>query len=1043
MRGGQIEIRMLGELEIRRDGERLDLPASKKTRALFGYLVATRRPHTRQHLCELLWDVPDDPRAALRWSLTKIRPLVDSDETKRLVADREHIAFEPFGAEIDLESVQAEAGDHLDRASCDALKHAAETFRGEFLEGLDMPDCYGYREWWVSQREAVRSKRVEILTELLRRLRGTPEEALKVARQWVAIDPLVEAGHVEVIRLLSELGRPKEAMAQYEACRRILDQELKAPRSQELEQARIAISRAVSNAPAAPGPGPAATVVAQLGAPRPSGKRERLAIPLIGRARERLMLERLLARLREGSSPPPVALLEGDPGIGKTRLLEELADMMRAAGGRVLGARAFEAEMVRPYGVWVDALRSIDLSRSGSGSRWALAALLPELGADAPATVGGAGDRNRLFDAVTELLLDLSKDQPLALILDDIQWIDEASAALAHYVTRALAASGAPPSILIALATRKGELDDNPAALRLVRALARESGLEELELSPLDAQETAVLAGAIDRRIDAGAVFEDSQGNPLFAIELSRAFQRGEKTGSENLEDLIGDRLERLGDRAIDLLPWAAALGRSFSLDLLAQAQGATASDVIAAVDELERYGVIRAHSGSSGSADYDFVHDLVRRSAYRRLSEPRRRLIHLRIARALMPLIDRDRAIAGDVAHHAALGGDDELAATACIKAGRRCLRLFAYQEAEQLVKRGTKHVQRLPQETRLHLHMDLLMLYFNPTLDRARIEQVDQQVRSVIAEAQDLGLQGVVALGYRLRLQMKWFAGDLDAACETSLKLSETGRAVDREVAIRSMASAASCFAQVEREIPKARALIADAMRLADRGTREPYELYWGSGCLAYVLGDHDAAIPLLERGIELVKSDENQWPGWDALIKLVMIELENRRYGRAIERAKDALQLAAKMGEGSEMPFSEALAALARLGAGQPGALELVEEKLARLERIDARAFYAYALATAADLELAQGRSQPALRRAEQALAEAMTVGRRSEIVWARVLLARGAMERGDIATARSHLEAIRPDVAKSDVVRTNVRKLALDAGDAAGLHLAEGS
>src|SRR5579883_985773 len=130
-----LEIRVLGELEVVRGGRSVALPASKKTRALLGYLVVARgRPQPRQRLCELFWDGPDDPRAALRWSLTKIRPLVDGPGEKRLVADREHVAFEPRGASVDLVSaLEAAAAAH---APLDALRAAADLYRGELLEGL-------------------------------------------------------------------------------------------------------------------------------------------------------------------------------------------------------------------------------------------------------------------------------------------------------------------------------------------------------------------------------------------------------------------------------------------------------------------------------------------------------------------------------------------------------------------------------------------------------------------------------------------------------------------------------------------------------------------------------------------------------------------------------------------------------------------------------------------------------------------------------------------------------------------------------------------
>src|SRR6516162_3945993 len=123
-RQGMLQIRLLGELEVVREGRAQALPASKKTRALLGYLAATGRPALRERLCELLWEGPDDPRAALRWSLTKIRPLLDE---KRLAADRERVAFEACGAVVDLVAVRP-----VDPATAntDALRGAAERFRG-------------------------------------------------------------------------------------------------------------------------------------------------------------------------------------------------------------------------------------------------------------------------------------------------------------------------------------------------------------------------------------------------------------------------------------------------------------------------------------------------------------------------------------------------------------------------------------------------------------------------------------------------------------------------------------------------------------------------------------------------------------------------------------------------------------------------------------------------------------------------------------------------------------------------------------------------
>ncbi|HSS39994.1 MAG TPA: transcriptional regulator, partial [Polyangia bacterium] len=163
------EIRLLGELEVRRQGRALPLPASKKTRALLAYLAATGRPHLRESLCALLWDGPDDPRAELRWSLTKLRPLLDGGGGQ-LQADRERAGFVAGPVRVDAVAVRALVGRAAADVPLDALRAAAGQFRGEPLEGLDLPACFRYHEWYVGEREALRGLRGAILAELAARL---------------------------------------------------------------------------------------------------------------------------------------------------------------------------------------------------------------------------------------------------------------------------------------------------------------------------------------------------------------------------------------------------------------------------------------------------------------------------------------------------------------------------------------------------------------------------------------------------------------------------------------------------------------------------------------------------------------------------------------------------------------------------------------------------------------------------------------------------------------------------------------------------------
>ena len=321
-------------------------------------------------------------------------------------------------------------------------------------------------------------------------------------------------------------------------------------------------------------------------------------------------------------------------------------------------------------------------------------------------------NRGRLFDAVSRLLVGLtwvdraargSDAPPVVVILDDIQWFDDASAALLHAAARAPTSS----RIVFACGARSEELADNAAALRLVRTLARESRLDRHDLAPLDEDATAALARALDSRVDPARVRRESAGNPLFAIEITRALGDGTESLAESLDGLIADRLARLDEGARDLVSWAAAVGRTFGPEVLASVTGLAASALLSALEALERHGILRASPSGEG---YDFVHDLIRAGAYRRLSAPRRRLVHMEIARSLAARAAGDESLAGDVAHHAALGGDRDLAARSSLEAAERALRVFAGAEAGRLASAGLDHAATLPRDARIPLQLALL---------------------------------------------------------------------------------------------------------------------------------------------------------------------------------------------------------------------------------------------------------------------------------------------------------------------------------------------
>jgi predicted ATPase/DNA-binding SARP family transcriptional activator len=1007
-----LEIRVLGELEIVREGRALPLPASKKTRALLGYLVIVGGgPQPRQRLCELFWgDGPDDPRAALRWSLTKLRPLVDDARSMRLVADRERVGFEPCGAALDLAQIRDEV-ESVATLPVDGMKRVAALFRGEVLEGLDLPECYRYHEWCVAERETARRLRGGILAALAERLADQPEEALGYARAHVTVDPLNEAGHIAVMQLLAKLGRPREALKQYDSCRRILEAQLGREPSRELEAARSVLGRVSTNAPA--------RAVAE------TFVRDPAQAPLVGRSAERAILAAAVRDATEGACAR-VLFLVGEPGIGKSRLLADLGDQTVASGGMALFGRAFEAEMVRPYGAWIDALRSAPLNTIDPSLRSDLAALLPELGVAHPGT-----DRNRLFEAVRKLLLSYTSRAPLVVTLDDLQWFDDASVALLHYTARSLIGS----RVLLACAARAGEVDGNPPVQALTRALTREDRLARIDLAPLDAEATAALVRTIDTHVDTGQVFADSGGNPLFSLELARALaQAAGSSTSHTLDGLIAERLSRLDERAAELLPWAAALGRPFSIDTVSTLTSLPARDLLAAVEQLERYGLLRvASSPALGSVGYDFAHDLVRRGAYRALSEPRRRWMHLQIARNLNGATDPAGVLAGDIAHHAALGGDSELAVRAYVAAGERCLRVFAHADASKLATSGMQHVAHLPPEAGIRARLALLAVQVHSNQWLRRSHELESELSRVALAAQARGMHAENARSYYLMSFVHNERGDFTRAGARSLQAAEAGRSADLETRQHQLANTARCLVMMERDVARAEEFMTEAQALGQNASeRTLFEMMLAMGFFHAFKGEDEQATTILERAAELAPIHVGHWEQTQALTRLARMALDRGRPREVLERCAALEPLVAKLSEGSEGPFVAALRALARLVMGESDARTAVDAALATLRAIDSKAHLAYALNALAEHDARAHRAADARKHAEEALVAAEAVGHKSEAAVARSLLARLAFDRGDYREALAALSA--PEVRRTAPLALSARALAAVAAAA---------
>ena len=206
-----VELRLLGPMALLRGGAAVALPPSRKTRALLAFLAVSGKPVRRERLCDLLWDLPDDPRGALRWSLSRLRPLLDDAATTRLVADRETVALDLPDEAVDWRRLRALVRAGPAHAETAALERAAAG--GALLEGLDLPRCARFQAWLAAAREDVRQWRAALLAELSGR-DFPAETALAYARTWVEIDGDAPAAWERLVELLERAGRDREAAEQ-------------------------------------------------------------------------------------------------------------------------------------------------------------------------------------------------------------------------------------------------------------------------------------------------------------------------------------------------------------------------------------------------------------------------------------------------------------------------------------------------------------------------------------------------------------------------------------------------------------------------------------------------------------------------------------------------------------------------------------------------------------------------------------------------------------------------------------------------------------
>jgi DNA-binding SARP family transcriptional activator/Tfp pilus assembly protein PilF len=736
-----LTICLLGPPRIERDGAPVTVD-TRKAIALLAYLAATRQQHTRDTLAGLLWPDYDQShaRATLRRTLSTLHKALGGEW---LEAGRETIGLaRGAGLWVDLDAfldhlAACRSHGHTAAAVCPAcvepLAAAAALYHDDFLAGFAVRDSPSFEDWQFFQSQSLRRELASALDRLTQCHTALAEydQAITYARRWLALDRLHEPAHRRLMRLYAWAGQRTAAVRQYRECAQVLDRELGVAPLEETIRLYEAIKDQRAPAPplrwnAADATTPAgvtastltlpamADAVADAAQPAALGAHILPAyadFPLVGRSAEWAALMKACA---DGATTGQFVVLEGEAGIGKTRLAEEFLADQQSHGAAALTARCYEGESGLAYGPVVASLRAA-VTRPDAG-RWLdalpphwiaeAARLVPELAAlrpdlpPAPA-LSSPGARSRFFEGLRQVLLAACGGaRPGVLCYDDVHWADDASLDLFTYLVRRL-----HERPLCLLLTWRGEAVPPDHRLRRLLAEAQRAGTATLiPLSRLSAESvrellrTVAARGAAPPEGAAERLYGETEGLPFFLIEYLEALAKGELAGADGgdgawalpggVRDLLRSRVAAVDETGWQLLTAAAVIGRSFDFETLRAASGRSEEEVVAGLEELIAHRLVTetAATADHGAPTYDFSHEKLRALVYDETSLARRRLLHRRVAEALAAHARSPReagALAGQIAHHYLHGGNEAAAAEQFKRAGEHARALYANTEA------------------------------------------------------------------------------------------------------------------------------------------------------------------------------------------------------------------------------------------------------------------------------------------------------------------------------------------------------------------------
>ena len=683
-----LSLTLCGGVGVAGNGIAADTIGAKSV-ALLAYLALEPGAHSRDELTALLWgEYPEEKaKASLRQALTHLREAVPGV----LRVDRTSVSLAAGEVECDVNT--------FIRLARESPRAAAEIPVARFLEGLHLRRCSAFEDWADGTRASLVKRMTEVLTTATREALATRQwrDAGRYAERWVSIAPMSAAANATRIEALFMAGDRELALDAFGDYRtRLATEAGQQPDVQVLELAeRIRASKTSS-------PRRQATEKWYENAPSFEGS-------LVGRDREWEALKH--AWRKAADEKGRVALVEGDAGVGKTRLADDLLRWISANGGTVLRGRAYDVRGGAPFGAIIDALRSgIDApGLAGTDPQWLaeVARVVPELRSRFPALANLSAPSNadgwRLLEGIAQLLVALAEEASVAVLIDDLQWCDADSCALLHSLIRRL--DGAP--VFWCLTFSAGAVERDTPAARLVRALRAFPNALVLALGPLSEDEVWQLVRGLGRvstptgaRRLAARIHEVTTGYPFYIVELLKTlFAQGwltldPETGewivrqqdpadsagltlAPTVHDAIAERIQCLPDELSVVLISIAVSARGCRADVLSHVHGISRLRAAAAGDAL-----VERHLAVEEDGVYRCAHPVIARVVNDALGATRRREVHRGLALAIEIASDGDVRDPGEVARHAEQGGVRAMTYRYAVLAAAECEARFAYEE-------------------------------------------------------------------------------------------------------------------------------------------------------------------------------------------------------------------------------------------------------------------------------------------------------------------------------------------------------------------------